>query len=515
MKRNHQEKKASRGLRIAVALAVLGALLLNTLLLLAPDLVVMRDQTDGDLYTVSDEMQRFLDGMSEDVTVYLIEAGASDKKFEYYVERLAQSSERLSLKRADAKDCESLLLQKNLSADSIANLGYCLIVESEKRFELLDYSSMFYYEITNSTLNNMGLTKVSVSEYQAYATYFSQDEQYAQYLSYLLTESYQCFQGEALLAAVLEYVTAEVIPVHYVLTGHGEADFAQTALAEIYTYNGSAYQSLDLRGVGEIPSDAATVLSIAPQTDYSEAEIRAMRSYLERGGQIVFVTDEENLAMPNLMSLMATYGMTAEGGAVKEWVTREEEGEDGETETIEEASDSVTITVNTAHDALAALDQLSGIPSPVITGGNSLTLDQNALPSLLVYPLLITSEHAFVGDESEEKSVHTLAAAAETADGAHLLWFTGADSFLALASEITDSADPRLSNDYCVYMTVTWANLTYESHLPEISDKRYESGYLQATNSDATVFLVFFIVLIPLTVVGVGFGVLHWRKKRA
>ena len=29
---------------------------------------------------------------------------------------------------------------------------------------------------------------------------------------------------------------------------------------------------------------------------------------------------QENLAMPNLMSLMASYGMSAESGAVKEWI---------------------------------------------------------------------------------------------------------------------------------------------------------------------------------------------------
>lgn len=432
------------------------------------------------------------------------------------MERMAEYSDCVTLKKVKPADCEVLLQQWNLSSDDIASVGYCLIAESEKRSEIVDYTSLFYYEATNTTLNSMGLTKMSALEYSYYVSYFSQSEQYAKYLSYLVGESNCCFQGDMVLAAMLEYVTMDIIPVHYVLTGQGEASVTDTVLGEMYAYDGSSYQILDFSIHSAIPDDAATVLVIAPTKDYSAAQIQAMKAYLSKGGQMVFITNESNLSMPNLMSLMATYGMTAQNGAVKEMITEKGTSESEEDESAETKvpSNSVTMTINTAHDAFETLDQLTGVTSPVITGGNALSFNENALPSLLLHPLLITSEYAFIEDNEELQETRTLAAAAETADGAHLLWFTGSDSFLAATADITESTDPRLSNAYCIYTSLSWANLTYESALPEIAAKVYDGTYLEATNTDAVIFLVFTVFVIPIAILLIGFGVIRFRKKR-
>lgn len=507
---------SSRVLRTIVILLTAAVVLVNVLLFTASDTTVMKDLTADRIYTASAELKSFLDGVREPITLHLIDGGGNDQKFEYYIDRVSEYSDQITLKKETPTEAAALLQQWNLSADNVSSLGYCLIAESAKRSEIVDYTALFYYEVKNTTLNSMGLTTVSLLEYSYYANYFSQNEQYAQYYSYLVGESILRFQGDRVLAAMLEYVTADIIPVHYVLTGQGEASLTDTALSEIYSYSGSTYQLLDLSVQASIPEDAATVLIVTPTKDYSAEQVQAMKQYLSRGGQLTVLTNEANLSMPNLMSLMATYGMTAQSGAVKEMISSKETAEE-QSETTEQAtpSDSVSVTINTAHDALAGLDQLSGVTAPVITGGNALELHKDALPSLLLHPLLITSEHAFIGDRTEEQEARTLAAAAETADGAHLIWFTGAYSFLASASAITESTDPRLSNAYCVYTTLSWANLTYESSLPDIEATEYAGAYLQATNTDAVTFLVWTVLLIPAAILLIGWGILHSRKKRS
>lgn len=510
-----ENKKFKKGTILTVTLVVIATLLFNTVVWLLPRSLTQKDITENGFYTLSEDVDSFLRNLDREITLYFIDADGNDQKFEYFIEHVASRSSNIILEKVGLKDSEELLAQWSLTTDHLESMGYCLIAQSEKRTEIVDYSSLFYYEVTNSTLNSMGLTKLSVSEYMYYASYFSQNPNYESYLSYLVNESYRYFQGETVIAAMLEYVAAEVIPVNYALTGHGEYSMSASVLSEISTYNGKTYKTLDIRTATEIPDDAATVLVLAPESDYTVREIQTMRSYLERGGQMTFVTNEKQLSMPNLMSLMASYGMTAVNGSVGEQITVTEKNDEGEEEELIQNSDSVTVTLNTQHDALAMLDQITGLPAPIIIGGNALKLDNGISASLIVTPLLTTSERAYIGENTDSLGKRILAAAAETADGARLAWFTGADSYLIKAEEIMESTDARLSNNYCLYVLSEWTELTYESKLSYPDAIIYDTGFLQASTSDATAFGVFMVFVIPAAIVGGGFVIVYQRKKRS
>lgn len=512
-----ENKSFKKGAVLTVIVLVIAAMALNAVSWLLPRSLTQKDITQNQLYTLSEDVDAFLQNLDREITLYFIDADGNDQRFEYFIERLVSRSSKITLKKIALDDSESLLKKWNLSVNDLASVGYCLIAESDKRTEIVDYSSLFYYQVTNSTLNSMGLTQLSASEYMYYVSYFSQNASYETYLSYLVNESYRYFQGETVMAAMLEYVAAEVIPVHYVLSGHGEYRISSSALSEIAAYSGKSYQTLDLRMTTEIPEDAASVIALAPESDYSATQIQMMRSYLEQGGQMIFVTNEKIFSMPNLMDLLASYGMTATEGAVGEIITVTEENEEENEEETEESvqfSDSVTVTMNTQHDSLAPLDQITGLPAPVIIGGNALKLDNGISASLIVTPLLTTSEQAYIGEDTENLGKRILAASAETSDGARLLWFTGADSYLADAEEITESSDPRLSNAYCIYVASEWTDLSYESKLNYPDAVGYDTGFLQASTSDATAFGIFMVFVIPAAIVGCGLVIVYQRKKR-
>ena len=411
-----------------------------------------------------------------------------------------------------------------------ASLQYSLIVESEKRITVLDYYDLFYYMTANSALNQMGFTKMSESEYleaiQMFNQYMSSAdyaEQAATYLSYLLYDTSRYFRGEAMLVTAIEYVLADVIPAQYYLTGHGETALEGTLIEEMLDLYGDGYLPLDLTNVDAIPEDASSVLVLAPTSDYTEGEVRMMKNYLERGGSMVFVTNEANLSMPNLMSLMAAYGMSALPGAVGEEVAVPEE-ELGETEASTDseattdtegaedtaetgASDetgegadagtengldamptkltyTVDVVVNTDHDSLADLAMETSL-APAVTNGNSILFSGSDDPSLICTALFSTSKDAFIGEATEERGTRILAAAAENANGAHLTWFTGAESFTIRSDSMTNDNLGQLYCDFCLYAVMGWTGLTYESALTMPDDMLYDTAYL---NVDQTYF---------------------------
>ena len=302
---------------MATALAVVIVILLNVSIAFLPSKALLPDLSKHRVFGISETGKTFLQNLSTPITLTVIRAGGNDATFEHFVERYAEQSDKISLEWVELADSAALLKPMGYTPSQLENFQYCVVAQSEYRSEIVDYGSLFYYQVNSAMLTSLGMKTLSVSEYQEYAQYFASSEQYSDYLSELIRETDFCFQGEAIFSQMIEYVCARVIPKNYILSGHGETPFSGSVLEEICMLGGIFYQVLDLTSVKAIPSDAATVLVINPTSDYSSNEISMMQGYLKSGGQMVFVTNEANLSMPNLTSLMASYGMTAQKGAVQ------------------------------------------------------------------------------------------------------------------------------------------------------------------------------------------------------
>lgn len=537
-----QQRKSSAFLagKAVLILLVLAAVLLHTGAFLLPSYVGRLDLSGTETYTLSDQVKEFLANLERDVTVYVLDADGSDKKLEYFMDTLDDHSDRLKVRSIKAKKNMALLNSVGIAVGDQTteaqwdSLQYSIIVESDVRKQVLLYPDLFYYINDNTTLNQLGITQMTMSKYSSYVQQFNQyaqqDSQYATYLNYLIADSHLYFQGEALLSQAIEYVEAEYIPVSYVLTGHGEADMTQVLLGELCSSAGIAYQTLTLNAKSGIPQDAASILVLAPTSDYTPQEIQAMTEFLERGGQMTFVTGEEHLSMPNLMSLMAAYGMNASAGSVGEEITvtveseTETEGEEkAEPETKTEIRYSVDVTVNTQHDALAEIASGSLVKT-TITNGNAIRFGESGDFSLLLRPIFSTSTDAFIGENTAEKGTQILGASAENAKGAHLVWLTGAESFLATVSEyqaayveaqsgVSDGAElnAMISNAACVGMMMGWTELSYESDLLLPDATLHDTQYLTTTDSHMGIAIAFTVIL-PV-VIGAA-GVLIWYKRK-
>ncbi len=487
---------------VFIGLAVLIAILFNLAFALIPAKATWLDVTEHKKYTLSEETRDYLSELDTPITLYVLNADGSDAPFEYYLERFCQYNSSLTLKQVKAEDVPELLERVGVSSENVST--YMLILSGEKRDAVLQYSDLFYYETDNETLNTMGLSQMSTAQYVYYAQLFSQSEQYADYYHLLLTESQLYFKGEAALISMIEYVSAEIIPTHYVLTGHGERDLSQSLFTQLAATFGGGYQLLDLTSVEEIPVDAASVLLFAPEEDYSDDEIGKLRSYVEGGGLLTVVTGKAQLSFPKLTSFLGEYGLSADPSVVKQEIKILDDAEEEEPTT--EISEAVDVYVNTDHDAMASFDLEEAVP--VITGGNAISMDGRFDQKAI----LTTSEKAMLGEDIATMGKKILAASVEKESGAKLVWFTGAESFARSASEVSEDSSP-VYNAYCLYLVRDWTNLSYESEVTLPESILYDNSLLQMTGGGA-IFLLAMAILVPIGIVA-GAIFLQYRRKKA
>ncbi len=518
--KKHSRVSRKKRIRLAV-LSLAGALLLNAGALLIPAGAVRLDLTEEKTYTLSVENRNLLRGLNRDVTLTVINADRSDRHLEAFLETVDAASSRVSVRYAKGEEEAELLERAGLPPE--ATPAYTLVAESEKRAFYLGYADLFYYENANANIvafvnyyralygssgSGGGGVRMSASEYAAYYSMLGQSEAYAEYFDALVHESYLYFQGE-MLVSLLEYVAADVIPKEYILTGHGETGTEGSLMGEMLaSFGEQTYTPLDLNAVNEIPEDASAVVMLTPATDYTEGQINALRAYLERGGTLTVVTGQRNLTeTPALMGLLASYGLSATSETV--WREIEEKTEDGDTTPEKTRSDTVEVKINTEHEVFSVLAS-DGSLAPAIKSGNAIRMGENGDPSLVHTPLLISSASARLGEGAEATGEYVLAAAAENAAGAKLVWFTGGDSFTVSA---TSYADENIYDVYLLMMSAKWTELIYRSETVLPDAKLYEPVYVSVGERTALTVGIVTIFLIPLALVTAGFVVRYKRGK--
>lgn len=509
-------KKVKKATLLSVSLLVLCALLLNVGIFLIPRPFRTYDVSQYRYYTFSDNTKDFLSSVDEDVTLYVICEGEREMRFEYFLDSFASHSSHIKLSRLSLEDSDEVLAKVSITKENLSGVQYVLVLEGEKRAEAVDYSSLFFYITNNQSLNQLGLSRMTLSEYYQYYNYIyqmaSQDESYTSYLDYLVNDTYMYFQGESILSQMLEYVTAELIPTNYVLTGHGEVISENSLFTNMLSTYGVTYATLDLSASAEIPEDASNLILLAPTEDYSASEVDAMKAYLDGGGQMILVTGEENLSMPNLTALLSSYGLRAESGAVWDEVEVKDTEEGEEAETTTEWQSSVSVTVNDTHDSMA-MSGSAGQLTPVITGGNAISFFETDDPSLILTPLLTTSENAAIEKNPDAKGEKVLAAAAETSKGAHLVWFTGAPSY-TVTTDVAMVDESVIYNNFCLYLAMNWTGVRYGSVLTAPDPIRYTEASLTVNESSVAFYGSLMILLIPAALIGCGV-ILRYKRKKA
>ncbi len=476
-----------------ISLILLAVLVTVNLLVAAiPKSLTVFDTSANKLYTISESSEDYVGAVNEDVTFnWICPNGVEDPMLKIFLEKYTGLNSHMKLNILDPiKD--PTVLNKYISNTDTQPTEYSLVIESAKRFEIVDYNSLFYY-FNQYLSDNYGLTDPVPYEFYAYYNqYYAQAEYYG-----YTTETY--FYGDDTITKAVEYVTLEKIPHVYIVEGHGEAAFSDSLL-QLISNNNIEYETLNTITSSSVPDDASCIVIYAPRTDISSTEAQMIGSYLEAGGNMLLITSDDNTGMQNILSLVEPYGVSAVPGMVY----------DENTSYYKTTQYNLVPDVNTSHNVTSPAASSYTMIMPEAHG---IKIAENT-GSATVSELFTTSESAYsmVGDMKSDAGSLALGVAIEneTEGGAtRIVWYSSSDAF-------TDETAASVSygNYYYFFYTLFWMNETYISALSDVVGVPTTEPLLDGLTATSTiVWTVIFAAVIPLTVI--IWGLVIWLRRRA
>ncbi len=240
------------------------------------------DMTQEKLYSLTATTKNLMQGLDEDVTVYILQSESGlDETLKTTLERYAELSDHVKLVYKDPVVSPDFYLNYT---DSISINS--MIVESDKRFKVVDYSDIYERSFD-------------------YNTY---------------TSTVTGYDAEGLLTSAIAYVTGDNVPVIYQLTGHDEYPLAGSFSEGLEKANADT-GDLALLTQESVPEDAGGVMVIAPTMDLGEDDADKLIAYLEQGGSLLMETHFTDLfsqEMPNLSRVLDWFGLSIGDGLIVE-----------------------------------------------------------------------------------------------------------------------------------------------------------------------------------------------------
>lgn len=463
------------GYTVAAAAIVLAiAVMVNVFAAALPASVTKFDTTANQLFTLSEQTEKLVGGLPDEVTVYWIVRSGRE---ESYLESLLSCYQSLSDKiRVVKKDPDVFPTFTQQYTDSFTENS--LIVEAGERYRYVDYNDIFVMD---------------------YTSYY-----------YYGTENWS-FCGESELTSAIDYVVSENLPKVYLLTGHGESSLSDSFTSAVKQQNIETAE-LSLLTLESVPADADCILINAPQSDISLDEQSKLREYLGNGGNLFLITDPpKNERLSNLEALMADYGVSTVDGIVVE-------------------SDQSHYVWGTPYFLLPDIAS-HAITTPLTDGGyrvllpisQGLTVADDLRDTLSVTKLLTTSSSAFAKAagydlttyEKEEGDVNgpfALAVAiSDTVDDG----ITGDIVWVSSAALVDDQTNTQVSGgNQDFFLNALGYLCQAEQSSLSIHAKSLSSDTLTMDSAAVSALTVAVVGVIPAAVITLGIVIWIRRKRR-
>lgn len=234
---------------IVVALTVVVNLIASAL----PETYTQIDATSQKLYSITEDTEKYLDTLKDDVTLYvMVNKNSKDDNVDRTLQKYASASKHVKVKYVDP-NVSPTFASKYTDSDVTSN---SIIVVCGDRSKVIDYNSDIYE--------------------------YSYDSSY----NYSVT-GYDC---EGQVTAAIQYVTSESTTNVYELTGHDESTLSG-GFSEVFQKRFMNVGSLSLLTVDAIPEDCQAIFITAPQSDLSEDDLSKLSQYLGNGGKIYLSID--------------------------------------------------------------------------------------------------------------------------------------------------------------------------------------------------------------------------------
>ncbi len=260
---------------IAVALVVVCNLVVNEL----PTKVTAVDVTAQKLYSITSDTTDYLKSLEEDINIYVLSAKEdADETLAGTLQRYEDASKHVKVTYIDPSVNPNFAAQYS-DASLTTN---SLIVVSDARSKVIDYSNIYEYTYDSSTGS----------------------------------QTTSGYDGEGQITSALQYVTSENMPVVYELTGHSEISMSGDFL-EVLTKSNLEVTSLNLLENDSVPADCDALLINGPESDFSDDDVTKVLEYMNNGGKVFISLDYRYMSeLTNFKKILSAYEITAIDGIV-------------------------------------------------------------------------------------------------------------------------------------------------------------------------------------------------------
>ena len=283
IKESFQTKQVKYGgyaalLTVAV---IVGLILINLMAGQASPRISQIDLTENRLFSLSEQTTQLLDRLDTPVRFYgLWRPGEEDTNLINVINLYLARSRNISLELIDPDRNPGFMMRYDRERRGIARGS--LIVEGERAFRIITPREMYDFTMTQGggvTIHAMTMER-------------------------------------RITSALLFAATGE-IPVIYEITGHLETPLAALGLDALLELENYSLRTLNLL-LSAVPDDATAVIINNPQRDLSAAGAERLLDYLESGGRLLVVANYLIQELPNLNSVLASYGLRFDYGIVHE-----------------------------------------------------------------------------------------------------------------------------------------------------------------------------------------------------
>jgi ABC-2 type transport system permease protein len=427
------------------------------------------DLSKQGMYTLTEDTTKMLSELKDDVTIYyLVKPGNELEQLKNIVKKYDAASDKVKI-----VDKDPVLYPKFAS----------------------DYTDATIQQNSFLVVNN----KTNVAKYVDYEDMLVQEMDYTTYQN---TVTGIDVEGE--LTSAIQYVTTTDRPKMYTLTGHGETETGDTLKSNVEKMNIDT-ASLQSASESSVPEDCDILFINAPQSDFTEAEVKMIEDYLAKGGKAIITLDYYAYNLTNFNSLLNYYGIEMTEGIVFE-------GDQSmhSANYVDELLPKIEV-----HDITSqANDSGILISMPVASG---LKISDTLRKTLTVEPLLTTSDSAYSKTATQ---ISTSEKEDGDIDGPFHLGLVATDTYNGVTSNIVvysggayTFGDDTTSYSNQKLLTGTVGYLVGDTNLLSIPTKSLANSTIALTSRQTIILSATSVIIIPLLILAIG-GVICFRRRR-
>lgn len=273
-----------------VIIVALLLVLINYVIRFLPLDYLKKDITYNSIYSITKESKDILRNLESDIDLYvLVDGDNEDSTLKNTLEAFEAESKKIHITYVSPSENPyfySTYSESNPTDNSI-------IVVCGEKYKIVDYYDC--YEMTYDYEYDYSSGNYVVSSYDVTG-----------------------YDGEGQLISAIDYVTKDIVPKTYAITGHDEFELSPSLMAKFDKENVDV-EYINLLTYEDIPDDADCILILGPLVDYTSDEIDKVNRYLSSGGNAMFIvsyTDSDELY--NYYSILADYNIIVNEGLVME-----------------------------------------------------------------------------------------------------------------------------------------------------------------------------------------------------